>query len=141
MATERTIIHTEEVHVAKAPYNQAVVAGNLIYTAGCLGITKEGQLAPGGITAEAEQALKNLEAILRAANSNFNQVVKVTVLLADIADWPTVNEVYKKFFTDPTKYPARTAYQAGALPLGAKIEIELVAIRGDVKEGQQAGKL
>jgi len=129
----RTIVRTDAVLAPLAPYSQGVIADKIVYTAGCVGIdVNTGKLVPGGIKPEAEQALKNVGAVLRAAGSDFNNVVKVTVLLADIADWPTVNEIYSKYFTDSAHYPARTAYQAGALPLGSRIEIEAVGIIGEV---------
>jgi len=85
--------------------------------------------------------LKNLGAVLKASNSGFDKVVKVTVLMGDIADWPIVNDIYKSYFTDPSKYPARTAFQAGKLPVGARIEIEAVAICGEVKDNPTLSQL
>jgi len=132
-SAQRTVVRTDAVPRGLAPYNQAVIVDKLVYTAGCVGLdVKTGALAPGGIKPETEQALQNLGAILDAAGSSFENVVKVTILLADIADWPTVNELYVKYFTNPDYYPARTAYQAGALPLGARIEIEAVGMIGKV---------
>ncbi|KAL3868449.1 hypothetical protein ACJMK2_041256 [Sinanodonta woodiana] len=87
---------------------------------------KTGNLVPGGTVPEANQALTNIGAVLEEAGITFNNVVKVTVLLADINDFTAVNEVYTKYFT--SKYPARAAYQVAALPKNAKIEIEAVAI-------------
>jgi len=129
----RTIVLTEAVAKPLAPYSQGVIADKMVYTAGCVGMdVSTGKLVPGGIKPEAEQALKNIGSILRAAGSDFANVVKVTVLLADINDWPAVNEIYKTYFTDSEHYPARTAYQVGALPLGSRIEIEAVGIIGAV---------
>jgi len=133
-AVVRTVVKAKTLFQSTAPYNQAIVADRLIYTAGCVGVGPDGKLAPGGITAETEQAMKNIGEILKAANSGFDRLVKVTILLADIADWPTVNDVYKQFFTESNHYPARTAYQAGALPMNARIEIEAVAIQGKVTQ-------
>jgi len=136
-AVVRTVVRPEGVAASSAPISPGIVAGRMVYTSGNLGLDPStGKLVPGGIKAEAAQALKNLGEVLKAAGSNFNQVVKVTVLLADIADWPTVNEVYKQYFTDSEHYPARTAYQAGALPMGGRIEIEAVGIIGKVVDGK-----
>ena len=87
-----------------------------------------GRLVEGGIQAQAEQALSNVGAILQAAGLGYADVVKTTVLLADIADFAAVNEVYARFFTGPV-LPARAAFQVAALPLGAGVEIEAVAVR------------
>jgi len=138
----RTIVRTNEAWTSTAPLNQAVIVDKLVFCSGSVGIDKDtGKLVPGGIVPETEQTLKNLGAVLKAANSGFDRIVKVTILLADISDWPTVNDVYKTYFPDPTKYPARTAYQAGNLPVGARIEIEAVAISGEVKDNQTPSQL
>jgi len=138
----RTIIRTEEAPMSSAPLNQAIVVNNLVFCSGCLGIDKNtGKLVSGGIRAETEQTLKNLGAVLKASNSSFDRIVKATILLGDIADWPTVNDIYKTYFPDPAKYPARTAYQVGKLPAGAAIEIEVVAISGEVRDNQATSLL
>jgi reactive intermediate/imine deaminase len=137
-AVVRTVIRTSAKAVIQAPFSQAIVAGRMIYTAGCLGFDTAGKLVPGGIKAETAQALKNIGEVLKAAGSDYNQVVKVTILLADINDWPAVNEIYKLYFTDAEHYPARTAYQVAALPFGARVEIEAVAIRGKIVNGKQS---
>jgi len=134
----RTVVNTDAIHKPKAPYNQAVVADRLVFVSGCVGLDRDGKLVPGGIKAETEQAMKNVGEILKAAGSGFDRLVKVTVLLADIADWPVSNDVYKQFFVDSNHYPARTAYQAAALPLNCRIEIEAMAIRGEITHGSQA---
>jgi len=89
------------------------------------------EIVTGGVESETKQALTNMGHILQAANCSFNNVVKTTVLLADINDFTKVNEIYKEFFT--SNYPARAAYQAAALPRGARVEIEAVAVVGDIK--------
>jgi len=120
-----------------APYNPGVIAGRLLYTAGCVGIDySKNALVPGGIEPETRQAMTNLGTILTKAGSDFDKVVKITILLADIAEWGAVNEIYKTYFRDSTYYPSRTAYQAAALPMGARIEIEAVAIVGEVQHQQ-----
>jgi 2-iminobutanoate/2-iminopropanoate deaminase len=87
---------------------------------------QSGNLVEGGAVGEARQALKNLGFVLEAAGCNYNNVVKCTLLLADMKDFPEINEVYKEFFKPD--YPARTAFQAGALPKNAKFEIEAIAV-------------
>jgi len=121
-----------------APYNPGIIAGRLLYTAGCVGIDySKNALVPGGIEPETRQAMTNLGAILTKAGSDFDKVVKITILLADIADRAAVNDIYKTYFRDRTYYPSRTVYQAAALPLEARIEIEAVAIVGEVQHQKE----
>lgn len=111
---------------ALGPYSSAVVAGNTMYLSGQLGVDPTtGELAAGAV-AQAEQSLKNLEAVLSEAGATFDNVVKMTVLLADINDFAAVNEVYGSFLSEP--YPARSAFQVAALPKGALVEIEAIAV-------------
>lgn len=124
-----TRIATEHAPAAVGPYSQAVEAGGTVYVSGQVPLVPAtGQLVDGGIQAQAEQALRNIGAILEAAGLGYADVVKTTVLLADIADFAAVNEVYARFFTGPV-LPARAAFQVAALPLGAGVEIEAVAVR------------
>ncbi len=124
-----TRIATEHAPAAVGPYSQAVEAGDTVYVSGQVPLVPAtGQLVDGGIQAQAEQALRNVGAILEAAGLGYADVVKTTVLLADIADFAAVNEVYARFFTGPV-LPARAAFQVAALPLGAGVEIEAVAVR------------
>jgi 2-iminobutanoate/2-iminopropanoate deaminase len=126
--TTREPIRTDAAPPAVGPYSQAVRTGDLVFTAGQLGTDPAtGELAEG-ITAQAEQALRNLGAILEAAGSGLDRLVKVTVFLADIDDWPALNEVYGRFVPEP--YPARSAFAVGALPRAARVEIEAVATVG-----------
>ncbi|XP_025409551.1 2-iminobutanoate/2-iminopropanoate deaminase isoform X2 [Sipha flava] len=105
---------------------QAVKYGDTVYLSGALGLdVNTGKLVEGGAGPETTKALENIQRILEASQSSFRSVVKTTVLLADIKDGPTVNEIYKQFFVQP--YPARAMFQVANLPLGAKIEIEVVA--------------
>ena len=108
-------------------FSAAVVAGNLVFTSGQIGVDpKTGQLAEGGTAGQLEQVFKNLSAALEAAGSSTEHILKATVFLADMADYNTMNEMYKKQFKgDP---PARTTVQVAALPRGARIEIEAVAV-------------
>lgn len=124
-----TRIATKHAPAAVGPYSQAVEAGGTVYVSGQVPLVPAtGQLVDGGIQAQAEQALRNVGAILEAAGLGYADVVKTTVLLADIADFAAVNEVYARFFTGPV-LPARAAFQVAALPLGAGVEIEAVAVR------------
>uniref|UniRef100_A0A069DVY8 Putative translation initiation inhibitor n=1 Tax=Panstrongylus megistus TaxID=65343 RepID=A0A069DVY8_9HEMI len=117
------------------PYSQAVQIGQTLYVSGCLGLDKDTmKLVSGGAANEAKKAIENLEAILIAGDSSLNNVIKTTVLLEDINDFSSVNEIYKSFFKEP--YPARVCYQVGKLPLGAKIEIEVVALSGPLETKQ-----
>ncbi len=108
-------------------FSPAVVAGDLVFTSGQIGVDpKTGQLAEGGTAGQLEQVFKNLSAALEAAGSSTEHILKATVFLADMADYNTMNELYKKQFKgDP---PARTTVQVAALPRGARIEIEAVAV-------------
>jgi len=103
--------------------------GDLVFTAGQLGIDPStGALVADDVSAQADRALANLAAILEAAGSGMDRLVKVTVFLADIADWPAVNQVYARHIPEP--FPARSAFAVKALPLGARVEIEGVAAVG-----------
>ena len=112
-----------------APYSPGIRAGNFVYTSGQIGLNPEtGKLVSGGVKAETGQALENLSKILDAAGSSLAQVVKVTVYLKDIDDYGLVNEVYASYFVDNP--PARAIIQ-GALPAGAYVEFDAVAIVDD----------
>ena len=108
-------------------FSPAIVTGDLVYTSGQIGVdSKTGQIVEGGIEAQTEQVFRNLEAVLTAAGSSMEHVVKATVFLADMNDYNTMNELYKKHFkSDP---PARSTVQVARLPRDAKIEIEVVAV-------------
>jgi len=122
----KTIVHTDSAPKAVGPYSQAVRTGNLLFISGQLPLDPATMKIHGETAADqARQALANLGSILEAAGLGYRNVVKTTVLLADIRDFAAVNEVYAQFFT--TDFPARAAYQVAALPLGAKVEIEAIA--------------
>ena len=124
--TTREPISTDAAPAAAGPYSQAIRAGDLVFTAGQLGIDPAtGALVGNDVASQARQALANLAAILEAAGSGLDRLVKVTVFLAEIGDWPAVNAVYGRLGPEP--YPARSAFAVKALPLGARIEIEAVA--------------
>ena len=121
-------ISTDKAPAAIGPYSQAVVAGDFLYASGQIPINPEtGNVEAVGITEQAEQSMKNVGEILKAAGVSYDNVVKTTVLLADIADFKAVNEVYAEYFTGDK--PARACYQAAALPLGVKVEIDAIAVK------------
>ena len=124
--TDRHPISTSDAPGAAGPYSQAIRAGDLVFTAGQLGTDPATGEMADEVAAQAERALRNVAAILDAAGSGMDQLVKVTVLLADIGDWPAVNEVYARLVPEP--FPARSAFAVRDLPKGAKIEIEAVAV-------------
>lgn len=111
---------------AVGPYSAAVVSDGMVYTAGQIGMTPDGKLVEGGVEAEAGQAMKNLQAILKAAGASFDNALKTTIYLTDVADFAAVNEVYGSFFAEG-EYPARETIGVAALPLGAKVEISMIA--------------
>ena len=126
----KTRIHTDKAPAAIGPYSQAVLAGDFLYVSGQLHLDPVSGAMAGDTAAEqAEQSIRNLSAILEAAGMTLDDVVKTTVLLADIADFAAVNEVYAKHFTGAV-LPARAAFAVRDLPKGAKVEIELVAYKG-----------
>ncbi|MEM7115886.1 MAG: RidA family protein [Chloroflexota bacterium] len=123
----KKIVHTDHAPAAVGPYSQANVVGNLVFTAGQIPLIPEtGKMLEGDVAAQADLALKNLTAVLEAAGSSLDNVVKATVFLNDINDFAAVNAVYAKYFTKD--FPARSAVQVAALPLGALVEIEAVAV-------------
>ena len=125
----REAISTDAAPAAVGPYSQAIRAGDLVFTAGQLGIDPaSGELVGDGVAEQAERALANLGAILASAGSGMDRLVKVTVYLAEIGDWPAVNEVYARLVPEP--FPARSAFAVKDLPRGARIEIEAVAMVG-----------
>ena len=121
-------IHTSNAPAAIGPYSQAVAAGNTLYLSGQLPIDPAtGEFAGADIAAQTRQSLTNMKAILEANGMTMADVVKTTVLLADIAEFAAMNAVYAEFFSEP--YPARAAYQVAALPKAAKVEIEAIAVK------------
>ena len=113
------------------PFSEAVRVGSTLYLSGQMG-TEPGtvRLVHGGVREQARQTMENMKTVLEAHGSSLQNVVKCTVMLADISDWPAVNEVYSSFF-DPGRLPARSAFAAHALALGGRIEIECVAVVSD----------
>lgn len=125
----RQIISTESAPAAVGPYSQAILVepSAVVFTAGQLGIdAKTGKLVEGGIQLETKQVLENLKAVVEAAGSNLQNVIKCTVFLSDIKDFQAMNAVYETYF--PSNPPARSAIAVKNLPLNAKVEIEAVAL-------------
>ena len=123
----KQIIQTDRAPQAIGPYSQAIKARGFVYASGQIPIDPTtGQFVDGGIREQTEQVLKNVAAVLEAAGSRLEQIVKTTVFLADMEEFAAMNEVYAKFFTsDP---PARATVQAAGLPRNARVEIEVVAL-------------
>jgi 2-iminobutanoate/2-iminopropanoate deaminase len=126
MTAKRKIISTQHAPAAVGPYSQAVQIGDLVYSAGQIPLVPEtGKIVEGGIEAQTRQVMQNLSAVLEAAGSSLSNVIKTTIYVTDLADFAAINQVYGSFFeVDP---PARSTVQVAALPLGAKVEIEVVA--------------
>ncbi|GAU77437.1 RidA family protein [Fusibacter sp. 3D3] len=123
------IIATEKAPAAVGPYSQAVMAGGFVYVSGQLPlIPGKGELVKGDIKLATKQSLENAKAILEEAGASFKDVVKVTVLLNDITQFADMNAVYAEYFTDHK--PARAAFEVANLPLGADVEIEMIAYIG-----------
>ena len=119
-------IETTKAPGAIGPYSQAIRVNNLVFVSGQLPIDPEtGAFPSDDVKDQTRQSLENIKAILEAAGYEMSQIAKTTVLLADIADFAAMNEVYAEYFSDPC--PARAAFQVAALPKGAKVEIEAIA--------------
>lgn len=123
---EKTVIATNNAPGAIGPYSQGWVVGEFVYTSGQIPVDPATGAIPEGIAAQAEQSCKNVGAILEAAGSGLDKVVKTTCFLADIADFAAFNEVYGKFFTSK---PARSCFAVKDLPKGALCEIEAIAVK------------
>jgi 2-iminobutanoate/2-iminopropanoate deaminase len=126
----RKVVTTKEAPLPVGPYSQAIVSGDKVFTAGQLGIDPAtGKLAGEGVEEQTRQALRNLQAVLAAAGTSLENAVKVTVFLTDMGNFPLMNRVYAEFF--PEDPPARTCVGVAALPMGAAVEIEVVAALPD----------
>ncbi|CAH9083568.1 unnamed protein product [Cuscuta europaea] len=126
----KEVVQTEKAPAALGPYSQAIKANNLLFVSGVLGLVPEtGKFVSDSVEDQTEQAcmqvLKNMGEILKAGGVSYSNVVKTTILLADLKDFKAVNEIYAKYFPAPA--PARATYQVAALPMDARIEIECVA--------------
>jgi 2-iminobutanoate/2-iminopropanoate deaminase len=124
----RRAVSTTAAPRAVGPYSQAISTDDLVFCSGQVGLDPAtGELVAGGVVAEAQRVIRNLEAVLDAAGCTLADVVKTTCFLADINDFATFNEVYAGFWPDPP--PARSTFQVAALPKGARVEIEATAVR------------
>ena len=122
-------VHTEQAPAAIGPYSQGVVGGGVFYSAGQIALDPAtGQLVPGDVVAQARQVFANLAAVLQAAGTDWSRVLKVTVYLQDMADFPRVNEIYAEAVGGAR--PARSTVQVSALPRGALVEIDVIALAG-----------
>mgnify|MGYP001425389872 CR=1 FL=1 len=110
------------------PFSEATVVNGIIYLSGEIGTIADGSLIPGGIEAETKQTLTNIKNKLERMGGSMDDVFKCTCMLSDIKDWPLMSQEYKKFF-NPQKLPARSAFAGSGLALGAKLEIECMAIK------------
>lgn len=123
----KTPIHTSKAPAAVGPYSQAIRVGNFVFTAGQTGLVPEtGELAAGGISAQTEQVIKNLAAVLTEAGTSLANVIKTTVFLTTMDDFAAMNAVYARHFPEP--FPGRTTVAVSALPKGGLVEIETVAL-------------
>jgi 2-iminobutanoate/2-iminopropanoate deaminase len=126
----KKIISTSEAPAAVGPYSQAVRVGSTLYCAGQIPLDpKSGQIVSGGIEEQTRRVLENVGAVLRAEGLSFDAVVKTTIFLTDLADFQTVNEIYGSYFKQQP--PARSTVQVTALPRGARVEIEVIAVAAD----------
>lgn len=112
----------------KLPFSEAVRLGSMLYLSGAIGLDEAGTLVSGGIEAETRQALANIRTVLERHGSALDRVIKCTVMLADMVEWPAMNRVYVDHF--PTNLPARSAFGASGLALGGRVEIEVLATIG-----------
>jgi 2-iminobutanoate/2-iminopropanoate deaminase len=120
-------LHTDKAPAAIGPYSQAIIAGDFLFTAGQIALDPAtGQIVPGDVTVQTERVIRNLTAILEAAGTSWPNVVKTTVFLQDMAEFPRVNEVYGRMIGDAR--PARSTVQVSALPRGVLVEIDAVAL-------------
>jgi 2-iminobutanoate/2-iminopropanoate deaminase len=129
--SKRESVHTENAPApfGGAPYSQAMTSGDLVFVSGQVPIDPAtGKLVEGGVAEQTEQVLKNLQAVLEAAGSGLAHALKTTVFLTDLGTFGAMNEVYGRHLTAP--FPARSTFEVSALPAGASIEIECIAVRG-----------
>jgi 2-iminobutanoate/2-iminopropanoate deaminase len=127
-------ISTNEAPAAIGPYSQAVRSGNFLFCSGQIPLDpKSGQIVPGDIAAQTRRVLDNIGALLKAEGLTFENIVKTTIFLTDLGDFQTVNEVYGAYFKQQP--PARSTVQVSALPKGAKVEIEALAVADNGESG------
>jgi 2-iminobutanoate/2-iminopropanoate deaminase len=126
----KKIISTSDAPAAIGPYSQGVRVGSTMYFSGQIPLDpKTGQIVSGGTDSQTRRVMENIGALLKAEGISYDAIVKTTIFLADINDFQTVNEIYGSYFKQAP--PARSTVQAGALPKGARVEIEVIAVTGD----------
>lgn len=123
----KTKVETPNAPKATGPFSQAIIEGNFIFTSGQIYLTTEGKLLEGTIEEQAHQVMKNLKAVIEAASASFKDVVKTTIYVTDISVYGKINEVYGTYFSEP--FPARETVCVQALPLGARLEISMIATK------------
>lgn len=128
----KTKVETTQAPKAVGPYSQAIIVKNFVFTSGQIHLTPEGKLLKGTIEELTHRVMENLKAVLEASGVTFAEVVKTTIYVININDYGKINEVYSSYMTDP--FPARETVCVNALPLGAKVEISMVAIKIDKKK-------
>ena len=125
----RTVVQTSAAPAAIGPYSQAIRTGELVFTAGQIGLDPASGELVEGVAEQAERALRNLTAVLDAGGTSLERVVKTTVFVVDMGDFATVNEVYARHFSSP--FPARSTVAVAGLPKGARVEIEAIALAAE----------
>jgi len=123
----KTKVETIKAPKAIGPYSQAVIINNFVFTSGNIHLTPEGKLLEGTIEEKTHQVMKNLKAVLEAANATFSNVVKTTIFIINMEDYVKINEVYSSYMSDP--FPARETISVKALPMGATLEISMIAVK------------
>ena len=124
----KAVIATDRAPAAIGPYSQGMAVGDMVFTSGQISLDPVSGLIPAGIREQTEGCLRNVQAVLTAGGCALSDVVKITVFCTDLKDFSAINEVYGSFF-EPGKAPARSCVQVSALPKGAMIEIEAVAVK------------
>lgn len=117
---------TKQAPEAIGPYSQGVIVNNIFYSSGQIPLTAEGELVEGGIEAQVHQVFSNIKAVLESANASLETVIKTTVFIKDMNDFPKINEIYGTYFT--THLPARSCVEVARLPKDVKIEMEVIAL-------------
>ena len=136
IARMKKIISTSEAPAAIGPYSQAVRSGNFLFCSGQIPLDpKSGQIVSGDIATQTRRVLDNVEAVLKAEGLTFENIVKTTIFLTDLGDFQTVNEIYGSYFKQQP--PARSTVQVSALPKGAKVEIEVIAVANNGESSAQ----
>jgi 2-iminobutanoate/2-iminopropanoate deaminase len=136
----KKIVSTKNAPAAVGPYSQAIRSGSLLFCAGQIPLDPQsGQIVTGDIAAQTKRVMENVSAVLRAAQMNFGHVVKTTIFLTSMGDFQTVNEIYASYFRENP--PARSTVAVSALPKGAKVEIEVIAMASEapVLSGKSVG--